>query len=687
MTFLAPLAGLIGAALAVPALLLLYFLKLRRRPVRVSSTMLWESAVRDLQANAPFRWIRPSLLLFLQLLALACLLAAIARPALDTGEPPPARLILLIDRSASMSAPLDASRAPEPGAPTRLDEAKRRAKELVDRLGRSSSFLPGGDRPEAMVIAFGATAQALTPFTSNTTALDRAIDSIRPTDQPASLDDALRLVEPQVASTDESEGPGARVVLLSDGAFAPPVDPQARRPGVGGAEFRYIAIGGAEPSDEPAAAIPGADNVGIIALSAQRDYQRPALLRVFARLLNAGPLTVEAPVTLRMGTSAVGARVVTLPASAPDAPGEASLTFQFESPGAGVLLLSIDRPDTLASDNRAALVIGALRPPRLLVVRPAPVTAGERLASTSLERALEEIAGQTPRVVDLGGYEALGATPGALAGFDLVIFDRTEPRTLPPTASLSFGAGLPITGLRLAPPDAANPSDRVLSWKRSDPLLRSVGLDGVALADAPTIEPQPDDPGAGRAVPVEPIASGATGALIARAMQGGRHRVVVAFPLAQSTWPLQPGFIIFLANAVESLTTVGEAALGRAFTTGAPVVIRPAPGAAALTLSGPQSLTVPLDDAMGPVPVGPLESVGVYTVEGSVPEDRVLAVDLLNATESRLAVSPVVEVGGRRAAATRIEDAAPREVWHWLIALAFALLALEWLLYAWRTRA
>ena len=69
MTFLAPSAGLLAAAFVVPLLLSLYFLKLRRRPVRVSSTMLWRRAVHDLQVNAPFRMIKPSWLLLLQLLA------------------------------------------------------------------------------------------------------------------------------------------------------------------------------------------------------------------------------------------------------------------------------------------------------------------------------------------------------------------------------------------------------------------------------------------------------------------------------------------------------------------------------------------------------------------------------------------------------------------------------------------
>ena len=105
MTFLTPIAGLLAGSIGGSILLLFYFLKLRRRPVRVSSTLLWERAVRDLQVNAPFRWLRTSWLLVLQMLALLAFAMALARPAIDSQQSRADRVVLLIDRSASMSAP------------------------------------------------------------------------------------------------------------------------------------------------------------------------------------------------------------------------------------------------------------------------------------------------------------------------------------------------------------------------------------------------------------------------------------------------------------------------------------------------------------------------------------------------------------------------------------------------------
>ena len=54
MTWLTPGLAAIAAMFAVPTLLILYFLKLRRRDMEVSTTLLWRKAIQDLQANAPF---------------------------------------------------------------------------------------------------------------------------------------------------------------------------------------------------------------------------------------------------------------------------------------------------------------------------------------------------------------------------------------------------------------------------------------------------------------------------------------------------------------------------------------------------------------------------------------------------------------------------------------------------------
>ena len=278
MTFLSPIPALIAAAITVPSLLVLYFLKLRRRPVRVSSTLLWVQATRDLQVNIPFRWLRPTWILVLQL---ELFLSALARPALHAAGTAAARTILLIDRSASMSA-RDAA-----NGLTRLDQAKERAARFISELSR------GSGSAAISVVSFAAEPAILSNFSPDRGAAAEAVASITPSDQPGDLGAAMRLASAMMAGdTDES---GARrsglVVLYSDGSFA---GDQAFT--LSGAEFRFERTGPA--ADGPGD--PGPDNLGIVALAARRDREEPGSIRLFVRVENATRRETGAPLVLSL---------------------------------------------------------------------------------------------------------------------------------------------------------------------------------------------------------------------------------------------------------------------------------------------------------------------------------------------------------------------------------------------------
>src|SRR3954452_5016314 len=130
-SFVTPLAGLIAGILSIPALLVLYFLKLRRREMLVSSTLLWRKAIQDLQVNAPFQKLRQNVLLLLQLLLLLLLTLALSRPVANVTPTAGKMTVIIIDRSASMAAT-------DINGKSRLEEAKRRAQDLVGTMGRDS---------------------------------------------------------------------------------------------------------------------------------------------------------------------------------------------------------------------------------------------------------------------------------------------------------------------------------------------------------------------------------------------------------------------------------------------------------------------------------------------------------------------------------------------------------------------
>src|SRR5688572_11541359 len=160
------------AALAAvpPAIVLLYFLKLERLPMQVPSTYLWSRTIEDLHVNSIWQRLRQSLLLFLQLLLILLAILACLRPGWRSSKPKDSRIIYLIDSSASMSA--------TDIAPTRLDEAKRRAIQLIDQM-------ESGD--VAMVISFSDRAVVEQSFTDNRGLLRQKVNRIKATNHRSDL--------------------------------------------------------------------------------------------------------------------------------------------------------------------------------------------------------------------------------------------------------------------------------------------------------------------------------------------------------------------------------------------------------------------------------------------------------------------------------------------------------------------
>ena len=102
MSFLSPLAFAIFG-LSLP-LVLLYFLKVRRRERRVSSLLLWEAIVRDREASTFFQRLQRDPLLILQILALLALTLALARPVATVMGEGARKVVIVLDVSASMKA-------------------------------------------------------------------------------------------------------------------------------------------------------------------------------------------------------------------------------------------------------------------------------------------------------------------------------------------------------------------------------------------------------------------------------------------------------------------------------------------------------------------------------------------------------------------------------------------------------
>ena len=201
MQFLLPAAGL--ALLTVPAIVLLYFLKVRRPEVRVSSLMFWRRFVADRQANAPWQRLRPSLLLLLQLLGAVVLGIGLMRPGLIGAAGIDATTVVMVDASPSMAA-TDVS-------PSRFGAAVDRARSLAGQLQ------PG---QQMAVILLGDHAQLLAAPTADSGLLRSALDRAKLSGTPGDFAEGISL-----ANSILQGRPGGSIILLSDGHSRPPTSP------------------------------------------------------------------------------------------------------------------------------------------------------------------------------------------------------------------------------------------------------------------------------------------------------------------------------------------------------------------------------------------------------------------------------------------------------------------------------
>jgi Ca-activated chloride channel homolog len=351
-------------------IVVMYILKLRRRDVIVSSTMLWRAVIRDVQANAPFQKLRKNLLLLLQLIAVLLLVLLLARPFLRAPGLGGRSVVIIVDNSASMGA-TDTGR-------TRLDHARDEALAVVNDM-----------RPEdqMMVLSAGARPEALTGFTADRSELARAINSIRQTETITNMRDAASLGAALVSARDASQ-----IDIISDGAFPPIAGVD-----LGKALLRFHTVGNSS------------DNVGIAAVDYRRSLMGEKTVEVFVTVRNFSSKPRTFNVEVLHEKSTVDAHEVTLAAN-----GENSDIFDLPEPSEAVALdIKLDVKDDLEADNRASLVVN----PRKVV---------KTLLVTDENVFLENGIKVDPNV------ELYSAKPGApIAGYDVVIFDGSAPAKLP----------------------------------------------------------------------------------------------------------------------------------------------------------------------------------------------------------------------------------------------------------------
>ena len=635
------------------AILLLYFLKLRRTPIEVPSTYLWSKTIEDLHVNSIWQTLRRSLLLFLQLLLAGLLISSIWFPWIESQRIGGERFIFLIDTSASMAA--------KSGSKTRLQKAK----ESVSRFIKSMKTEDSG-----MIISFSDNARIEHSYTGDRHALQRTVDRIKQTNRRTNLDEALRaasgLANPSRINSEgrqidiELDAVSADLYIFSDGGVDRVPDFN-----MGNLKPTYLAMG-----DDAAS-----QNVGITEFSVSVNPENPDERQAFGRVLNGG----SEPATFNAGLY-INDRVRDYSEDITIEPGESkNIEFDLSIGGSdieGVVKLQLDAKDDFEQDNSAYVVFSQPKRSKILLV----TLQNEylRLAMTSTEtEKISAIDTQLPSYLKTDEYKTR-----AFNGFyDLIVYDQCSPEKMPECNTFFIAAQPPGEDWKLGPKQSPV---FIVDTASTHPLMSRIDIRNVLIADGSEIE---GPKGAAKLIDSN------FGNVFAIASRSSYEDAVMGFSILDidekgdavpnTDWTRYISFPLFAQNVVSYLGTRSSLRGYANVPPGETLQIRA--NAKEIKVTDPlgTSATVKKSKENLFLYTG-TERLGVYDVfEGeSKDANQRFAVNILDRRESDLLVAPKLEIGHEELQKAPPSPSFTRfDFWKIILVLGLVVLAIEWYIY------
>ena len=531
-------------AWTIPAIVLLYLFKRKYTDTEVSSHLLWRRVLRDPEANRPFRKIRRSLLLMLQLLIAALLVLTLLHPFVRIQGMSPVHYVLVLDGSASMLALADGdglgqsgagAGGGDPGQPgagesdstrqessagigtaagkTRFDEAKQKLMQTVRRAAGGSKFTVIATGREPMVLAAGET---------SVSAVEAALRDVRPFPGNTAYRETLSLAASIVRSD-----PQAQLRFITDGRWAldaslPALDVPLAVDIVAGPE-----------NDNVSVLQFGVKNGG--AADAASAFRDGGAVDGVATVKNWGAREANVDVALYVQERLQEVRSVRL------APGEQKSVFFSGLPQGDYYRLSLDASDMLREDNAAYAFAENKAARTALWLGPGNLFLEKalKLAQTDVIKAQKDESGQY-------------VFPASR--IDFVVLAGVRKEEIASRDWQSYLAARPVWTI-----GAAGGEDKIPLAVRDyaiedHPVTRFIRFQDVHIAEAYR-QPAPEWG--------KPIVSAGTVPLVFAGTERGQARLQFAFDLQASDLPLRPEFPVLVRNAADWLGAVAGGNLGR----------------------------------------------------------------------------------------------------------------------------
>lgn len=659
---------LLAGGIAGGLIVVFYILKLKRRPVAVPFSRIWDRILRDKQATSLFSQLKRLLSLLLQLAVLALLLFALGDPRTAVNKEDGRNVVILVDTSASMQA-TDVS-------PSRLAAGIDRLKSVVRGLGASDRM---------MIAQMDSTVTPLTTMTSEIPELEKALGAIRPSDTRADFARGLRFATDTLRGLSSPE-----IIVVSDGALAPAVD--ALGPvSLGDTKLSYVHVGERNK------------NAAITGFSVRRYPLDKSRYEAMVEVTNTGDEDLDLELRLYGDETQTHLFRFKLPAGQKDSRfltnlsgashrlrAEISLATQAPESAEGEDAAPPAKVARVYDDLPADDVAYALMPERRRA-RVQVVTDGN---NTYLEAALLLDEYLDVQTIVPSKYPGEGV-------FDVTIFDNVAPTVAPGSGHVLYlnpsGTDVPFTVDKEITGDAemALGFDEV---EADHPIIRHTELTTIFIGRAHVLKGSKED---------KVLGASFKGPILIQGRRAGFKFVAVGFDIRESDLPLRVSWPLLLLNIINDFVEEDTSYIS-SFQTGGVWRI-PAPS----TLQEAELVRheLPASDAPADaketevdkrqVPIEEGRAVyfgsraGFYTLrnksiegaESSSPtgEDAFathFAANLVDPTESIIKPVPKLVVGDKEAGEVEgFTIGVRREIWTYLLLAVIAISAIEWLTY------
>ena len=474
-----------------------------------------------------------------------------------------------------------------------------------------------GDR--IAVVEAGPVPRVLCALSVDADRLRRSLDQLQQYDSEADVGGAMRLAASLVGSEE-----AARIVLLSDGVFEPIANFAP-----GKATVLYQTVGKSDKN---------------LAVDALGTTETPTGRQLYCDVRNFGIESMKGTITVYADGKPIDSNDITVDGKARwsktvPAPSDAKV---FEAK-----LESDD--DILAADNRAVELTTPGASLHVLLV-----SHGDLF----LERALA----LDPRVT-LDRTDSV--PPNGAATYDIVVFDGIAEVPVKSRAVLTFGAAGDSSPVTVS---GATGAATYKSSEHND-LLKGVDLESVYVGKSEQVKAKST---------ASVLADSSAGPLVVES-EGDQRQIYVSFEPMNSDFPLQVGFPIFIANALDYLGGEGDSSrlLVKPGTTFS--VASALPG----TLVTPDNGTFKINPTGPSLIVRQIDRVGDYKLTANGQERTVYAT-LRSDIESDLSPKATLSMGSSQVKASK-SPARFADYWRAALLLSLLVLAGEWWLFAKRS--